>query len=356
MDAEATVETAGLVYVTDAAPGLRRARRGDGLVVLDPDGRPIRDAATLERVQKLGIPPAWEDVWIAPDPDGHLQATGRDGQGRKQYRYHARWCETRSTAKYGRMAPFGEALPALRARVDQDLRQEGLPREKVLALAVALLDETFIRIGNDEYAAQNRSFGLTTLRDRHADFSGPGVRLAFVGKSGVEHDLKVADRRLARIVKACRDLPGQRLFQFYDEAGSRQPLDSGMVNQYLRETTGEDFTAKCFRTWGGTVLAAKALGARPAPADEQEAKAAVVETIKDVAHRLGNTVAVCRGHYVHPDVLAAYAEGSLQARLRRRHAANTPAGLEPAEAAVLDVLKERGTGPPTRARVRWTAP
>ncbi|HYE94820.1 MAG TPA: hypothetical protein VD962_01315 [Rubricoccaceae bacterium] len=337
---EAAAEAAGLVYVSDALPGIRRVRRGSGFAYVRPDGSPASER-DLARIAALAIPPAWTDVWICPSPNGHLQATGRDARGRKQYRYHPDWMAVRSGAKYEKLAPFGEALPDLRARVEGDLRRPTLDREKVLALAVALLDQTLIRIGNPEYAEENETYGLTTLRDKHVALEGTGVRFAFTGKSGVEHEVTLRDRRLARLVKACRDLPGHTLFQYYADGGERCVLTSGDVNAYLRETTSEEFTAKDFRTWGGTVLAAKALCACGPCEDEKAADKAIAETIKEVAAALGNTCAVCRKHYVHPAVLDAYREGSLLDVLARRHVGNTPRGLAPPEAAVLTLLKER---------------
>ncbi|MFN3598084.1 MAG: DNA topoisomerase IB, partial [Rubricoccaceae bacterium] len=314
---------------------------GRGFALYDADGRLVRDRPTRRRVEALAVPPAYRDVWICALPNGHLQATGRDARGRKQYRYHPAWHALRNASKFDRMVAFGEALPGLRARVEDDLARRGLPREKVLALAVALLDQTLIRIGNEEYAASNGSFGLTTLQDEHAVVRGAEVRFSFVGKSGKEHAISLRDRRLARLVRRCRDIPGQQLFQYETEDGGREGIDSGMVNAYLREATGEDFSAKDFRTWGGTVLAARALAAHDAPGSAREADAAVAACIADVSAALGNTRAVCRRYYVHPDVLGAYRGGTLGQALRRRHAGNTPAGLEPAEAAVLALLRGR---------------
>lgn len=330
----------GLRYVDDARPGIRRVRRGTGFSYHRPDGELVADDVR-QRVEALAIPPAWEDVWICPSRNGHLQATGRDGKGRKQYRYHPDWESHRNRLKYDRMVPFGEALPDIRARVDEDLKGKGLGREKVLALCVRLLDETLIRIGNEAYKEANDSFGLTTLRDRHVHFEGDAVRFTFRGKSGQEQDLAVRDRRLARLVRACRDIPGYDLFQFYDEGGERHDVESGHVNGYLQETTGEAFSAKDFRTWGGTVTAAEALAAHGDDVPEDEADGHIVQAVKDTAAALGNTPAVCRRYYVHPDVLDAFRERDLAARLRRRNAGNTPRGLRPPEAAVLDLLRER---------------
>ncbi len=311
VDPVSSAAAAGLRYVADAGPGIRRRRAGRGWAYRHPDGSPVRDAATLRRIKPLAIPPAWTDVWICPDPRGHLQATGRDARGRKQYRYHPRWREVRDTVKFDRMVAFAEALPAIRARVDADLACPGLSRQRVLATVVRLLQDTLIRVGNDEYRRQNKSFGLTTLRDRHVDVSGTTIRFHFRGKHGKTHDVKVTDRRLARIVRQCRDIPGQELFQYVDEAGERHSIDSADVNDYLREITGEEFTAKDFRTWAGTVLASRYLR-QTAPAQTQtESRSQVLRTIEQVAAQLGNTVAVCRKCYVHPAVVEAYLAGSL---------------------------------------------
>src|SRR5687768_14114198 len=256
---EESARAAGLRYTNDNRPGITRARRGSGFRYTGPDGRVIRNKEELRRIGSLVIPPAWTDVWICPDPRGHLQATGRDARGRKQYRYHPKWREVRDDTKYYRMISFAQALPAIRRRTALDLARPQLTREKVLATVVQLLEKTLIRVGNDEYAKQNQSFGLTTMRDGHVDVKGSRVRFSFKGKSGVEHDVDLSDRRLARIVKACRDIPGYDLFQYYDEDGERHAIGSADVNAYLQEATGEDFTSKDFRTWAGTVLAAQLL-------------------------------------------------------------------------------------------------
>jgi DNA topoisomerase-1 len=254
-----SARAAGLRYVTDRAPGISRRRSGKGFAYRAPDGRTLRDAAARRRIQTLAVPPAWTDVWICPDPSGHLQATGRDARGRKQYRYHPQWREVRDETKFGRLVAFAEGLPALRRRVQEDLARPGLPREKVLAAVVRLLGTTLLRVGNEEYARANQSFGLTTLRDRHAAVEGATVRFCFRGKSGKEVRVDIQDRRLARVVKRCRELPGQELFQYVDDDGQQQSVGSGDVNAYLREVTGEELSAKDFRTWGGTVLALGAL-------------------------------------------------------------------------------------------------
>ena len=312
-----------------------------GWVFRAPDGTRIGDEDTLARIRKLAIPPAWTDVWICSSPKGHLQATGRDARGRKQYRYHARWREVRDETKYDRMIAFGEALPVIRARTDRDLALPGLPRAKVLATVVQLLEKTLIRVGNDEYARENNSFGLTTMRDRHVKVDGSIVRFAFRGKSGRRHAIDLRNRRLAAIVKRCRDLPGYELFQYVDDDGARQVIDSSDVNQYLREITGEDFTAKDFRTWAGTVLVARALGELPSETDT-EAKKNLVSAIEAVAGLLGNTKSVCRKCYIHPAVIDAYLDRSLLETLEQRADALAEAdGLRPEEQAVLGFLRKR---------------
>ncbi len=338
-DARQSAQLAGLVYVTDASPGITRRRRGRGFSYHHPEGDLVSDD-DRQRAEGLVIPPAWEDVWICPDPRGHLQATGRDAAGRKQYRYHPAWRRVRDEAKYARLPRFGETLPALREQVEADLRRRTHDRRKVLALAVRLLDETLIRIGNPQYA-EGGSFGLTTLRDRHVDFGNGAVRFCFVGKSGKEHDLELRDQRLARLVKACRDIPGYTLFQYYAEGGKRA-IDSGDVNEYLREITGEAFSAKVFRTWGGTVLSARALKARGAPESEDDVERQIREVCKEVAEALGNTVAVCRNYYMHPGIIEAHREGRLIPALKKRNRGNTTRWLEPEEAVVVELLSEDG--------------
>ena len=329
--ASSVAETAGLVYANDTDPGIRRLKSGGGFRYVGPDRKPVRDKAVLERIRKLAIPPAYTDVWICPDAEGHIQATGRDQRGRKQYRYHPRWRETRDEGKYARMAAFGRALPRIRERVDHDLRRRSLSREKVLAAVVRLLELTLIRVGNDEYSRTNKSFGLTTLRDRHVKFEGAEIEFVFRGKSGVSHRTSVRDRRLARVVRACQEVPGQRLFQYYDEEGERHAVGSSDVNAYLREASGEDFTAKDFRTWAGTIAAAKALALQPPPASEREAKAATTLCVKAAAGLLGNTPAVCRSAYIHPEVLTAFAERRLPEAFREAEGADY-------ETAVLEFL------------------
>jgi DNA topoisomerase-1 len=335
---------AGLRYVHDSMPGIRRKRAGKHFTYIDADGQPIHDTEELARIRALAIPPAWTDVWISPTPRGHLQATGRDARGRKQYRYHQRWRAVRDETKYHRMLAFGQALPAIRERVQHDLSLPGLPRDKVLATIVRLLEATLIRVGNEEYARENGSYGLTTMRNRHVDVDGATVEFHFKGKGGIKHRIDVHDRKLASIVRRLRDLPGQDLFQYVDEDGELQDVDSEDVNQYLREIAGEDFTAKDFRTWAGTLLAAQALQAFEAVDDEAQARKNVVRAIETVAERLGNTPAVCRKCYVHPEIINAYLEGdtlhTVRDRLARELTRFLP-DLDPEEAAVMALLHER---------------
>ena len=302
---------AGLRYVTDSGPGITRRRRGKSFQYFDSEGRAVRDKEILGRIKSLVIPPAWNDVWICPRANGHLQATGRDARGRKQSRYHPRWREVRDENKYERMKLFGETLPVIRERVEQDLGLPGLPKEKVLATIVRQLETTFIRIGNEEYAKENKSYGLTTMRNKHVDVEGTTVRFKFKGKSGKQHVIDLNDRRLATIVKKCLDLPGYELFQYIDEEGSLHTVDSSDVNEYLRTITEQAFTAKDFRTWAGTVLACLALRECEECETQTQLKKNVVEAIKKVAERLGNTPAVCRKCYVHPTVLETYMTGEL---------------------------------------------
>lgn len=297
-------ERAGLVYVSDAEPGIRRHRRGHGFAYRLPDGRWLRDADELLRIRRLAVPPAWRDVWICTDPDGHLQATGRDARGRKQYRYHARWRELRDEHKFERLAEFGRALPRIRLRVARDLAggADAIPRERVLATLVRLLDATFVRVGNEEYARENDSYGLTTLRRDHADIEGATLRLQFRGKSGVLHEVMLDDPRVAAVVRRCQQMPGQELFRYQDAAGMLHRIGSGDVNDYLREISGGDFTAKDFRTWHGTVLALELI--RAACSADAAGRPGAQQILREVAQRLRNTVAVCRKAYIHPDVLA----------------------------------------------------
>lgn len=341
-----SAKAAGLRYVTDAAAGIKRKRQGKGFRYVSPDGSPMHDPQVMRRIKSLAIPPAWTNVWICQNPNGHLQATGRDARGRKQSRYHPRWREVRDETKYHRMMLFGAALPAIRKRVEQDLSLPGLPREKILAAIVRLLETTFIRIGNNEYARENGSYGLTTLRNKHVAVKGSTVTFDFKGKSGREHTIDLHDRRLAAIIKRCHDLPGYELFQYIDPEGNRHSVDASDVNEYLRQITNEDFTAKDFRTWAGTVLAAMALRAIESFDSEAQAKKNIVQAIEEVAQRLGNTPSVCRKCYVHPAVLDAYLDGAMLEALKQRteqEIADGLTGLKPEEAAVLAFLQQRLT-------------
>lgn len=344
-DAAESARAAGLVYMSASRAGITRHRRGKGFSYTDGEGRTVRDPDTLARIKSLAVPPAWTNVWISPAPRGHLQATGRDVRGRKQYRYHPRWREVRDATKYDRMIAFGLALPVIRERTEQDLAKAGLPSEKVLAAVIRLLEATLIRVGNDEYARENNSYGLTTLLNRHAEVEGSTVEFRYRGKGGKLHVATVEDRQLANIVKRCQDLPGQELFQYVDEEGVGQGVGSADVNGYLRGIAGEDFTAKDFRTWAGTVAAAWALEEMEEFDSEAQAKRNIVRAIEQVASRLGNTPAVCRKSYVHPAVLDAYIDGSMLGALRQRAAdmASELSGLRAEEAAVLALLQHRLT-------------
>ena len=344
LDNVRAAKEAGLVYVTDDSPGIHRRRNGKGFVYVDDKGKTITDDETLIRIRHLAIPPAYKDVWICANPRGHIQAVGRDDRGRKQYRYHEKWREVRDDNKYGRMIQFAKALPKIRQIVARHLKLPGLPREKVLAAVVKFMETTLIRVGNDEYAKNNHSFGLTTLQDRHAKISRGKVHLEFRGKSGVEHEFDVEDPRLAQIAKQCQDLPGQELFQYLDENGKVCDIGSSDVNDYLREISGEDFTAKDFRTWAGTVLAAAALKELEKFDAKAQAKKNIVRAVEVVAAKLGNTKAVCRKCYIHPEILNAYMDGQLIENLAKKaeklqRSAGTK--LRSEEAAVLALLKKR---------------
>jgi DNA topoisomerase I len=346
-DPEAAAEAAaaaGLRYVTDVMPGITRKRAGRSFSYRDAKGRLIKDRRALARLRALAIPPAWTEVWICPDPRGHLQATGRDARGRKQYRYHNEWRAVRDAHKFDRMLVFGQALPQIRARIDADLRRRGLPRERVLATILRLLETTLIRVGNAEYARENRSFGLTTIRHRHVEVNGSTIAFEFRGKGGKLHKVTTRDRRLARIVRACHELPGQELFQYDDDDGARRDVDSADVNAYLQEISGEPFTAKDFRTWAGTVLASLALSELERFDSQAAAKRNLTRAIEQVASHLGNTVAVCRKSYIHPTILDSYLDGSLLEFLKGRveeALREELEGLSSEEAAVLAFLQER---------------
>ena len=341
----AAARAAGLRYVNDGSPGIRREpKRGGGFRYVGADGKAITKAAEVQRIAHLAVPPAWTDVWICALHNGHIQATGRDARGRKQYRYHERWREARDATKFEHTVAFGEVLPRIRARVDRDLRGSELSRERVLATIVRLLDSTYIRVGNEEYARENQSFGLTTMRDRHVEVEGAKLRFRFRGKSGKQHIVAITDRRVARVVSRLQDLPGQDLFQWQGEDGELHGVESDDVNAYIRDAAGDDFTAKDFRTWGGTVLAAWALQELGEYASQTQAKRYVVEAVESVARHLGNTPAVCRRCYVHPQVISAHLDGALLANLERRAEETLTTSLDDLsgrEAAVLAFLRRR---------------
>ena len=339
IDAEAAAEAAGLVYVGDDRPGITRTRHGRAFVYYSADGTRITDRDIIDRLNSLAIPPAYTDVWICPRENGHIQATGRDAKGRKQYRYHPKFRETRDIAKYEHMLDFADALPGIRVAIDRDLARRGLPRDKVLATVVHLLETTMIRVGNADYAKANNSFGLSTLRNRHVDIEGAELRFNFKGKSGKTWRVAVRDRRVARIVKSLQELPGQQLFQYVDEAGEACEVGSTDVNAYLREISGADITAKDFRTWTGTVLAALALAATESADSERVLKVRLRDAIAEVADALGNTPTVCRKAYIHPEVIAAFSEGDFALRIGKAAAADN--ALRPEERAVYNLLKRR---------------
>jgi DNA topoisomerase-1 len=344
-DSPAAARVAELRYVSDEAPGIRRIRRGRGFVYRTASDRPITDQNQLRRIASLAIPPAWTDVWICPSAHGHIQATGRDARGRKQYRYHARWRDVRDQAKYHDVLHFAERLPKLRRRLARDVASSHLSKSKVVATVLRLMEQTFIRVGNDCYAQENGSYGLTTLKDRHAKINGHVVEFRFKGKGGKPYRHAVEDRKLAQIVKRCRDIPGQRLFQYFDEHGRARPLTSSDVNQYIKETTGFPFTAKSFRTWAGTVGATLLLRDCPRHPTVTQARKTVATAIATVADRLGNTAAICRKCYVHPAVVEAYTGGTLQRAFAAclSEARRKPrGGLRVEEAAVLALLTRLG--------------
>lgn len=339
-----TATRAGLLYVTDGAPGIRRRRAGKGWAFYMPGGTRISERAMRKRIRSLAIPPAWTDVWICPDPNGHIQATARDARGRKQYRYHPAYRAARDQSKFRRVLEFSEILPVVREQVERDLRAPDLTRRQILATVVRLLDKTLIRVGNDEYARENRSYGLTTLRGRHVQVRGTKLRFSFRGKSGVNHTVAISDRRLARIVQRCQDLPGQELFQYLDAEDKRQTISSDDVNAYLREITGRDITAKDFRTWAGTMLAARELREIGPALSQRQAQRNILQAVDVVAERLGNTRAVCRKYYIHPALQEAYLQG-VTARLpepaRRMRRRRASAALRRDEVAVLQLLAQQ---------------
>jgi DNA topoisomerase I len=348
-DSMLSAKEAGLRYVSDAQPGIRRKKIGKGFRYVDAESNPVSDTDALRRIRSLVIPPAWTDVWICADSRGHLQATGRDARGRKQSRYHPRWRVVRDETKYERMLLFGTALRRIRARLEEDLALPGLPRNKILATILRLMERTLIRVGNEEYARDNKSYGLTTMRSNHVQINGSVVVFRFRGKSGKLHTVGVEDRRLARIVRQCQDLPGHELFEYLNETGEACKINSADVNDYLRSVSGEDFTAKDFRTWAGTVQASMVLREYEEFTSETEAKKNVVQAIKAVAQRLGNTPAVCRKCYVHPAILECYFAGKLERRIRKIedvtdemcHEEEEEQFLRKEERAVIDLLRRR---------------
>jgi DNA topoisomerase-1 len=340
-----TLRRAHLKYVNPDRPGIARKRRGKAFAFVKPTGSAVHDDVTLSRIRSLVIPPAWKDVWISPDPRGHIQAVGRDARGRKQYKYHHDWRKIRDESKYNHVIDFARSLPKIRRTARRHLKLPGLPREKVLAAVVLVMEKTLIRVGNDEYAKQNGSYGLTTLQDHHAAIKGKHVRFQFRGKSGVEHEIDLKDPALAKIVHDCRELPGQELFQYVDDSGKVRDIGSGDFNDYLRSISGQDFTAKDYRTWAGTVLAAKALRAFEVEGKGRGLKRNLVRAIETVAERLGNTKAVCRKCYIHPAVMDAYLDGNLATRLKERAAAELKIarrhGLDEDEECVLRMLERK---------------
>ncbi|MCU7499210.1 MAG: DNA topoisomerase IB [Ignavibacteria bacterium] len=339
---EEVAEAAGLRYVSDEDPGFSRKGQGKGFIYLEKNDNKLTDPKHVIRIEALVIPPAWTNVWICPYSNGHIQATGRDQKGRKQYIYHAGWEDIRNTNKFNLMIRFGETLPLIRARVDEDLRKHGLPGEKVMAILVRLLEETLIRIGNHEYAKQNDSYGLTTLRNKHMETDGSKVRFIFKGKSGKQWDVDIENKRLAKLIKQCQELPGQHLFQYLDEEGNRQTVDSADVNNYLKEIIGQDFTAKDFRTWGGTVRAAKELYDLGMAEDEKDKQKNIVLAIKKVSRALNNTPSVCRKYYIHPEIISAYMDNSLFEHMESasKNVESSRFALSTEENAVLNILKE----------------
>jgi DNA topoisomerase-1 len=339
-------ESAGLRYVSDARPGISRRKSGKGFTYTRADGSKVSEAAVLRSIKALAIPPAWTDVWICPAADGHIQATGRDAKGRKQYCYHSRFREVQESTKYEHVVEFAEALPGIRDKVRQHLALRGLPRKKVLATVVHLLETTLIRVGNDDYAKQNNSYGLTTLKNRHVAVNGNEVRFRFTGKSGKQWSLRVKDRRVAKIIRACQELPGQELLQYIDEEGNTQDVTSSDVNAYLKEIAGKDITAKDFRTWAGTVLTAIALSEMASFDSAAQAKRNLRTAIGKVAGRLGNTPTICRKCYVHPEVVSSYMDGNLLLEIKSQvegELRDALAGLKPEEAAVVAMLRSRLT-------------
>jgi DNA topoisomerase-1 len=344
VDPRDAAESAGLRYVSDERPGIRRKKVGTGFSYVRPDGSRLIEPGALKRIKALAIPPAWTDVWICPFPDGHIQATGRDAKGRKQYRYHARFREVRESTKYEHVVAFADALPSIRDIVREHMALRGLPREKVLATVVHLLETTLIRVGNDDYAKQNNSYGLTTLKNRHVAVNGNEVRFRFTGKGGKQWSLRVRDRRIAKIIRACQELPGQELLQYVDEQGNCQDVTSSDVNEYLKAITGKDITAKDFRTWAGTVLAAMTLSELQSFDNAAQAKRNLRSAIEKVSAWLGNTPTICRKCYIHPEVLNSYMDGNLVLEVKSQvenELRSAVENMKPEEAAVLALLRGR---------------
>jgi DNA topoisomerase I len=341
IDPQDTAVLAGLKYISDEQPGITRVRRGKGFIYLDSRGEPVTNERTIQRIKSLVIPPAWNNVWICSTANGHIQSTGRDVKGRKQYIYHPEWDEIRNQTKFFRMVNFGKALPAIRKRVDEDLDKKGFPREKILALIINLLEKTYIRVGSEEYAKNNGSYGLTTLRNKHISVEGSHIKFLFKGKSGKLWQVAYKDRRIARLVKQCQELPGYDVFRYKDEEGRLQTVDSGEVNKYIREISGDDFTAKDFRTWNGTVIAATELNLLGPAFGVTEEKRKIVQAVKKVSQELINTPSICRKYYIHPDILTSYSDGSLFKIMDKHLKKNNSSehGLSPEEKAVLEVLE-----------------
>jgi DNA topoisomerase I len=344
VDPRDAAESAGLRYVCDDRPGIRRRKSGTGFAYARADGTRLDERDVLKRIKSLAIPPAWSDVWICPYGNGHIQATGRDAKGRKQYRYHPRFRAVRESTKYEHVVAFADALPSIRTKVNEHMALRGLPREKVLATVVHLLETTLIRVGNDDYAKQNNSYGLTTLKNRHVAVDGSEVRFRFTGKSGKQWVLRVRDRRIAKIIRACQELPGQELLQYVDDEGNAQDVTSSDVNAYLKQISGKDITAKDFRTWAGTVLAAMALNELRSFDSSAQGKRNLRTAIEKVAAQLGNTPTICRKCYVHPEVFNSYLDGNLVLEIKSKvenQLRDDLAGLKPEEAAVLALLRSR---------------
>jgi len=338
-DEVASAKLAGLRYVTPAGRGIQRLRRSKSFSYKDSNGRPVKDEETINRIKALVIPPAWESVWISPSPNSHIQAVGRDARGRKQYRYHAEYRKVRDLVKFDRMREFGKLLPKLRRVVDRDLKKRGMPKIKILAAVVRLLETSYIRIGNEEYAEENGSFGLTTLRNQHVKILGEMLQFKFRGKSGQHHEIKVHDKKLARILRQCKDLPGNALFQYQDEEGKPQTIESGDVNEYLRQITHGDYTAKDFRTWGGTCLAANFLMEKCSDVSSGATKTALIDVVKNVAAKLGNRPATCRKYYIHPAVMDCYLSGHLKTLAEKFGETKSPSYYENLVLSLLTPLK-----------------